>query len=1225
MKLLKIKMSNLNSLRGNHELDFTKPPLAQQGLFLITGETGAGKTTILDAITLALYGKTPRAQNWTSGSEKEMLSYGESECLAEVEFETDSGTYRCSWQFGLTRTGNPKTPKRLIAELKPSQSILATKHSEVDEKVTEVLKGLDYNRFIRSVLLAQGDFTEFLKGEEERSLILERVTNTSIYSEIGYAAYHRLNKEKEALKLLDIKLEDLKYLSDEERDVVKQERADLQATRDGLEAKLKKDEVAFQWLADLEKLQAEAEELSKQRQEAEAALRVLEPKKKRLEQHQKAVAFRNDFKQQAMEKQQLQNLEKTIADLEKAVAQGATKLKDLSEQKAAQYTAKLAFEEKEKGQQQLLQKARKVQTQWEGEAKALERLQVQYNGLQSRSEQAQEATKKLESQRKQLIEEKLASSKWLEKQANYAPLVEQDWLADYQNLQLQWLQASKQLKKLQVRKQQLQTQTKAKQQALEESQKALQVSITVEKTATQAFEELSQDEDPQTAGIARFSELRKRRETAAERGLRLEELADKIQQRDEQTAALGKINASFTNVEIQLHNAEEQMDKVVFVIDQVKDDLEGLKAEERQLDLQMNLSERREQLEEGEACPLCGSETHPFREREKGFLPKTYKLLQEEKEKVQSKIDKERAHYQATQVKHRKLEQEYSSLTKERKRQEEQLQDVEAEIDALVKLLGHQPIFEDLSLLKDTIAEQKLRQKEEGQRIEALERHWNQLEQSRVAQAQAQQQLQSSQIRINELKAELKALQSESSEEEKQRRNRETALSTQLQLLQRELSDFSEKSLEALRKELQEIQKAYKLQQKQLQDSTQQEALLAQEYEQRQAQLKETSNALAVLQKELNGQEQKTQALKEEQDALLKGKSIELIEEELSKERKQILQQLNDLEQLVQKKALEQERSKSQLELKKQQFAEEKEALKKALTELEAAVKAVGFADTEAARLAILEEAEAKAMAEEQQRQQRLLQKLQDQDENLSEKQKALKAEAVTEEAQDELAERIDATKQKQEELLRNEGELNNRLDEDAKNRRRAQDLIEKREKQHQVSKRWQRLYDLIGKSPNSRGRHKFRDFAQGITLDELLRYTNRHLTVFFDNRYELRRNSDTSLEIDIVDKFQADFCRRLSTLSGGETFLVSLSLALGLSDLASRQADLRSLFVDEGFGSLDADTLNVAMTALHALEAKGKNIGLISHVEQLKDRIATQVQVRKKGSGFSTVKVIEA
>jgi len=109
-------------------------------------------------------------------------------------------------------------------------------------------------------------------------------------------------------------------------------------------------------------------------------------------------------------------------------------------------------------------------------------------------------------------------------------------------------------------------------------------------------------------------------------------------------------------------------------------------------------------------------------------------------------------------------------------------------------------------------------------------------------------------------------------------------------------------------------------------------------------------------------------------------------------------------------------------------------------------------------------------------------------------------------------------------------------------------------------------------------------------------------------------------LEIEIVDRYQGDEVRPAATLSGGESFLVSLALALGLSELASQKISIDSLFLDEGFGTLDTDTLDVALDALSLLESKGKMIGVISHVEALKERIPLQIQVHKKGAGESYI-----
>ncbi len=164
----------------------------------------------------------------------------------------------------------------------------------------------------------------------------------------------------------------------------------------------------------------------------------------------------------------------------------------------------------------------------------------------------------------------------------------------------------------------------------------------------------------------------------------------------------------------------------------------------------------------------------------------------------------------------------------------------------------------------------------------------------------------------------------------------------------------------------------------------------------------------------------------------------------------------------------------------------------------------------------------------------------------------------------------------------------------------------------------WQRLDSLIGSAKGD----KFRKFAQGLTLDHLLHLANRHLARLH-GRYLLRRKSTGELELDIIDSWQGDAARDTRTLSGGESFLVSLALALALSDLVSHKTSIDSLFLDEGFGTLDADTLEIALNALDTLNASGKMIGIISHVEGLKERIAAQIRVDKGGSvGHSRIVV---
>ncbi len=191
-------------------------------------------------------------------------------------------------------------------------------------------------------------------------------------------------------------------------------------------------------------------------------------------------------------------------------------------------------------------------------------------------------------------------------------------------------------------------------------------------------------------------------------------------------------------------------------------------------------------------------------------------------------------------------------------------------------------------------------------------------------------------------------------------------------------------------------------------------------------------------------------------------------------------------------------------------------------------------------------------------------------------------------------------------------------LEKDAELRQNQRTLTDQIEKQQQEHCRWASLSELIGSADGT----KFSRFAQSLTLAHLVNLANRHLQKLSD-RYQLQKRQGACVEMDIVDRYQADAMRSLESLSGGETFLVSLALALGLSDLARRNHPIDSLFIDEGFGTLDADTLDTALAALETLRAGGKTIGIISHVEALKERLTTQIQVRKNDSGNSTLAVI--
>ena len=223
----------------------------------------------------------------------------------------------------------------------------------------------------------------------------------------------------------------------------------------------------------------------------------------------------------------------------------------------------------------------------------------------------------------------------------------------------------------------------------------------------------------------------------------------------------------------------------------------------------------------------------------------------------------------------------------------------------------------------------------------------------------------------------------------------------------------------------------------------------------------------------------------------------------------------------------------------------------------------------------------------------------------------------TVEQIQQELAQ----THQKLRENTTSQGEIRQQLKQDADNRQQQQTLMQQIAQMTQQVEDWGYLNSLIG----SKEGDKFRKFAQGLTLDNLVHLANQQLTRLH-GRYLLQRKASEALEVEVVDTWQADAVRDTRTLSGGESFLVSLALALALSDLVSHKTRIDSLFLDEGFGTLDSETLDTALDALDALNASGKTIGVISHVEAMKERIPVQIKVKKiNGLGYSKLESVFA
>jgi len=201
MIIKRLRFKNLNSLAGEWEIDFSQPEYVSEGIFLIAGHTGVGKTTLLDAICLALYGQTPRLGKITK-SENEIIRRQTAECFAEILFETPDDSYICHWSQRRARSkadGALQAPKHEVS-IASTGKVLENMLSKTAPKVAE-LCGLDFDRFTRSIMLAQGDFAKFLQSTTgERSDILENITGSEIYTDLSKSVHDRKVSEDSKLK-----------------------------------------------------------------------------------------------------------------------------------------------------------------------------------------------------------------------------------------------------------------------------------------------------------------------------------------------------------------------------------------------------------------------------------------------------------------------------------------------------------------------------------------------------------------------------------------------------------------------------------------------------------------------------------------------------------------------------------------------------------------------------------------------------------------------------------------------------------------------------------------------------------------------------------------------------------------------------------------------------------------------------------------------------------------
>ncbi|TDS76627.1 AAA family ATPase [Comamonas sp. JUb58] len=1144
MKIRSLRLKNLNSLKGEWRIDFTAAPFADNSLFAITGPTGAGKSTLLDAICLALYHQTPRLATISAGS-NDLMTRHTADCLAEVEFEVKGTVYRAFWSQRRARdkaSGALQGPKVELARVADGE-ILSTHSSDKLRQMAEIT-GLDFQRFTKSMLLAQGGFAAFLQANaNERAELLEELTGTDIYSQISQTVFERARDARQALERDKAQAGGMQLLPEAERAQLQTEAQQLQDSLSRLQTRHAALQSLQRWQQQTAQA-AQAQQLAQERlQHAQQALQAAASDLQRLQAHGPAQA---------------------IAPLNAAwqQAQAATAA---GQAQQAQLQSRLADAQHQ--QWQLQQHASTLVQQAQQRAEqALQQLQTQQSDLQH----------------------------WLQQHPAHAALGDQlsgwrEQLAQRQQQQRQLAQEQASLQQTREQGQSLQQQMAAQASQLQQAQAAQQQADA----AAQKAQTAQQNRLAPHGGS--LGQLRAHWQTAEQHQQAWQQLLQHAQQRPplaQDAQQLGDALQTGAAPLLQQQQALAALRSQYKAQKERVGDKQQLLAQEQRI---QSLEAHRQALQPGEACPLCGAHEHPaiaaYAALDVTATEAALHAAQAELEALQQQGEQLSAAHAAAQTQQTSLQAQLTAA--------EQRLDVWQQQWLALSTRMAQPIAEAAWQQPQALAEAQ-------QASAAQTAH---LQQALAAAEAAEQALQSA---------------------------KDTA--------------------HAAAQALQEAQHAQARLQQSQQDNHSQQQRLAQTVQQVQA-LAHTAEAalqaslapLGLAMPPANGDDAWLQARQQEwQQWQQHSTQLQSVAQQLGLQQLQASQCAQEAQQWQQRLAhatapalagaatialpatladcaalLEQTRQTlasldGQAQQAGQQLAERQLAETQAQAAWTQGLQASPFADAQAFAQALLPAGELERLSQQRDALQLALQRAGTVAEEAAQQHQQLQAQALTEEAPEALDEQVKALEDERNQTAERMGAQRARLADDDQRRSGQQALLAQIAAQERDSELWQRLDGLIGSAKGD----KFRKFAQGLTLDHLLALANGHLARLH-GRYLLQRKSSGELELDIVDSWQGDVARDTRTLSGGEAFLVSLALALALSDLVSSKTSIDSLFLDEGFGTLDGDTLEIALTALDTLNASGKMIGIISHVEALKERIPAQIRVEKgAGIGYSRLEL---
>lgn len=1205
MQILKLSFENINSLKGAWTIDFQAPDF-RSGIFAIVGPTGSGKTTILDAICLALYGHTPRIGSITQNA-NEVMNRDCDSCRSSLEFQTLSGRYRATWsqkkQKNFDKTGKYGQVVSTMEKFEDGCWIPITDGSKVTSKKQEVQKiiGLSFDQFKRSVMLSQGDFAAFLKSKpNEKAQTLEQITGTQIYSLLSTKVYDLAEEQKKLYEDKQREVE-LSPVLDDAVVLTKQEQLKgITEEAKVLETQISKIEKESRWISETAELRnqflrvkAELERLKENRNEFFRKENVV-----RLAEHAQNILpiFNTLIDKQSLREDSIK--EKSAAENELVNATKSLKEKDFNFKAAEealnnenlQKPKKLAlFSQIESLDAEISPLIKSSRLAQEEKIK----LENETADCKDHLNKAKEDIRKLEEDREKRDLERKEDIKGaflyqrkdelrdckITAETLSAALADAEGKADKASETVK--SQEKEAEALRIRKEKIASVIEADKVLLKEAEKRLS-EILDGKT----LDELTQEQLSFSEQIPLLEAVKSA----------LKAVCDQKEEIVRQEDVMQRDSAELDN----WSSKKEGYEKEIQSLTSRQEELEALV----QID---ELTKVRAELKEGEPCPVCGSLEHPFAANlppEVATAKERLAVVKEESTDLQK--NQKEADRKIDVLKDRILvsEKRLKELRKNLDLAEEELtlkcgragltREGVTEEAAAVLITKKESLLIDI---KKRIAKARDAESKAAAAKEKIAGTTEELHRAEMVFSNAQTKFESAKSLLAQAQTGREKARTELEQFWRKTAKEYGSVITDGELFAHNPELFKRwiakaAKYEELLESCREIENSLAIKKGTLPG-------LVESVERLEKSSREKSDQAAELQTEL-----KTKQL--QRDKLFGTKLVEIERKAYERLLSQLAEAKDQAYENLSKARSVQAAAEQRLKTAEQRSAEAEKNLLSAKTEWTDALKKEKFESEEDWRRARLDSEAINALHKEitdyKAQSRSAADRFSEADKKLAEKE----SQKLTDKSLEVLeAEKREASAEK-EKLLEQKGELQKELKTDEEARiKRAGIEDELKKLKHQVAV-WDRLNTLVGSSSGD----KYRRYVQSLVLLTLLKNANVELTKLH-SRYRLAKGGG-DMEIKVIDSDLADQERPTDNLSGGETFIVSLALALGLAQMASNNVRIDSLFLDEGFGTLDDDSLEKALNALSSLNAQGKTVGLISHVDQIKERIPSKIVVKR-------------